>query len=47
MIPSAAPSITGIVVTLSVTRPGEVLTDEEISTFEEQLANDYGVDTED
>lgn len=46
-IPSPAPSITGIVVTLTLSRTGDVLTTKEVDALQANLANDYGVDVDD
>lgn len=46
MVPSSRPSITGIVVTLTL-KTNEVVDRATIDTLEEQIANDYGVNVND
>ena len=47
LVPSPAPSITGIVVSLTLSAADEVFTADEVSSLGSQLAADYGVDVDD
>ena len=47
LVPSPAPSITGIVVSLTLSTADEVFTADEVSSLGSQLAADYGVDVDD
>lgn len=47
MIPSSAPSITGIIVTLTLATSNEILNSTEVNQLESKLAEDYGVNVED
>lgn len=47
MVPSASPSITGIVVTLTLTKSEDILNANEIASLESELAENYGVDNGD
>ena len=47
LVPSPAPSITGIVVSLTLSTTDEVFTADEVSSLGSQLAADYGVDVDD
>lgn len=46
-IPSPAPSITGIVVTFTLTTSDEILDNDGVSSLTQELAEDYGVNSED
>lgn len=47
LVPSPAPSMTGIVVTLTLSRSGDLLTLTEIDDLESQSTIDYGVNADD
>lgn len=47
MIPSISPSETGMVVTITLTKQGEVLSETDISQFVEDIADEYGVASDD